>query len=364
MSGAIRVLRLSPALTETSSEYYAFSLPMLPGIQTTYLSYFPPKIQKISPEITVYDGNGQLLHFLKKLYSLLSRNSYDVIHAHSPHMSLFVSLMLLLGFWSYRKKSLLTIHNVYSDYRLSHRLMFLVGFIFFRRIVYCSSSAQQSFPRLYRKIGSEEQIIINGANVDWIEETIANSEQDATEQERFRVIAACRLEASKNIDKVIRGFYAADVPYSELLIIGDGSLFQYLQAMTLNYEEEERPHVRLIGMKPRTDVYRLFAKADLFVSLSAHEGMPIAVLEAMAAGCPVVLSDIPAHHEIAQNQKHVDFASLEEPGQYIQKIRSFAKMPAQERRRIGQNCRQHVGKYFPLHKMVSAYEQVYQNLVC
>lgn len=46
------------------------------------------------------------------------------------------------------------------------------------------------------------------------------------------------------------------------------------------------------------DVFRWFKRASLLVSASAFEGSPNSVLEAAAAGCPLVLSDIPAHREL------------------------------------------------------------------
>ena len=50
------------------------------------------------------------------------------------------------------------------------------------------------------------------------------------------------------------------------------------------------------------DVPALIRSASVFVSLSAFEGQPNTVLEAMAGGCPVVLSDIPAHRELVDNE--------------------------------------------------------------
>jgi glycosyltransferase involved in cell wall biosynthesis len=49
-------------------------------------------------------------------------------------------------------------------------------------------------------------------------------------------------------------------------------------------------------------VWALMKSAAVFVSLSAYEGSPNAVMEAMATGCPLVLSDIAAHREIADDQ--------------------------------------------------------------
>jgi glycosyltransferase involved in cell wall biosynthesis len=54
---------------------------------------------------------------------------------------------------------------------------------------------------------------------------------------------------------------------------------------------------RLLGYRP--DAWALMRAADVLVSASEHEGLPNAVAEAMAAGCPTVLSDIAAHRELA-----------------------------------------------------------------
>jgi glycosyltransferase involved in cell wall biosynthesis len=55
--------------------------------------------------------------------------------------------------------------------------------------------------------------------------------------------------------------------------------------------------VRVVA--PREDVERFYAAADVLVSPSRSEGMPLAMLEALASGVPVVASDIPGHRFIA-----------------------------------------------------------------
>ena len=56
------------------------------------------------------------------------------------------------------------------------------------------------------------------------------------------------------------------------------------------------------GQLPATAIWALMKKASALLSLSAYEGCPNAVMEAMACGCPLVLSEIPAHREIIDEQ--------------------------------------------------------------
>lgn len=59
--------------------------------------------------------------------------------------------------------------------------------------------------------------------------------------------------------------------------------------------------VKMVGRVSEEDKWRWFNDADVFVSLSAYEGMPVATLEALSFGLPVVLSDIPAHREVIES---------------------------------------------------------------
>jgi glycosyltransferase involved in cell wall biosynthesis len=76
-----------------------------------------------------------------------------------------------------------------------------------------------------------------------------------------------------------------------LLVAGDGRLRPQLEQVARDADGA----VRLLGQ--RSDVPRLLASADVFVLSSRHEGLPFALLEAMAAGVPPVVSDYPGANE-------------------------------------------------------------------
>ena len=89
----------------------------------------------------------------------------------------------------------------------------------------------------------------------------------------------------------------------QLWIVGDGHDEQMLRRMS-------GPNVRIVGF--RDDVPRLLRAADLYASSADYEACPLVLLEAMDAGLPLVLSDIPAHREIA-GAKALAFVRRDDP---------------------------------------------------
>lgn len=92
----------------------------------------------------------------------------------------------------------------------------------------------------------------------------------------------------KGFDLLIDAFAAADVPGSELLIVGAGPMEGALRARAAALGLRERVH--WAGF--RDDVPRILGACDLFVLCSRNEGMANSMLEAMASGTPIVATGV------------------------------------------------------------------------
>lgn len=101
-------------------------------------------------------------------------------------------------------------------------------------------------------------------------------------------IAVGRLNPQKNHAGLLAAFAAVGAPDACLLIAGEGQLRSALMDQIGRLGLAER--VRLLGVRP--DVARLFAAADVFVLASHYEGNPLVVMEAMAAGLPVIATAV------------------------------------------------------------------------
>jgi glycosyltransferase involved in cell wall biosynthesis len=112
------------------------------------------------------------------------------------------------------------------------------------------------------------------------------------------VIAAGRMEPYKQFDRV--ALAAEELPEdNEILLLGDGPARRDLEQLIARHGLGRR--VRCLGRVSDEDLRRWFRTAKVLVSMSRYESFGLTLIEALAAGIPVVASDIPAHREIAES---------------------------------------------------------------
>lgn len=120
-------------------------------------------------------------------------------------------------------------------------------------------------------------------------------------QGRPHIVAVGRLIETKGqgrlisaMPRILEGF-----PRARITVVGDGPSMARLvnQASELGVAQS----VGFTGSIE--DVSSVLADADVFVSMSRYEGLPLALLEAMAWGLPVVATDVPGHRDVVANDR-------------------------------------------------------------
>jgi glycosyltransferase involved in cell wall biosynthesis len=111
--------------------------------------------------------------------------------------------------------------------------------------------------------------------------------------DRRRLLFVGRLSPQKNVGRLLRACARLPFPY-RLTICGDG-----VERASLEAEARRLglTSVAFRGMLSPEQLLSEYHGSDLLVSSSDHEGMPLAVLEAMATGLPVVATDVPGNRE-------------------------------------------------------------------
>ena len=180
---------------------------------------------------------------------------------------------------------------------MRNRMFLRLILMLFPLVVICGQAAYESIPGRLRGRHRGIQVVPNGVDVERIDKVLDGHDVEA--RDGFHVVdgqptdpdqapahrrcprsSRCARHATRWSSSVT----APCVTQLEDRVQHDGLLRQ----------------VSLKGVIPRDDVYRELDRADAFVTTSAGEGLPVALLEAMACGLPVVASDIPPHREVAR----------------------------------------------------------------
>ena len=148
------------------------------------------------------------------------------------------------------------------------------------------------------------------------------------------------------------------VPDSKLLLVGDGPLRQELERTALNLGLEDS--VTFLGY--RSDARKLYAAFDAFALVSYSEGLPMAMLEAMAAALPVVVSAVGAIPTVITPMKT---GFLTTPGDITGIADAFTQLGSQIefRKKMGKSACDVVASHYSVQRMARDYELVYQEVL-
>ena len=357
---SLKILRLLLSIGETSAPYNQFSLAWCDQHQLTLCPYFRSQISPPS-SMKLIEGDGSVVGYLRALKTALTVQDYDIIHLHSPHVALLLLLATLLQARTIWPRTICTVHNSYQNIKFRNQLMWIPAFASCQAIVCCSQASFDSFPWLYRWLaGDRRHAIPNGVDLDRVDQIIGSA-SPSLDSASFTVITIGRLVAIKNLLLLLAAFQESGAQASRLILIGEGGLRSAIEAQSAAFNLEAR--VEITGLIPREQVYRHLVPADVYVSTSFGEGLPVATLEAMACHCPVILSDILPHREIAAGTDFIPLVPPEDGAGFAREIKRFRQMSVAERAEIGAKCRALVEARFSLSAMHQNYNQLYLQLL-
>ncbi len=318
---------------------------------------------------------GDLVRALARLRKVVKRVNPDIIHSSLYRPTILARVVGRLA----HKSVVTTLVNtsyepewVLDNPRLSPRKVWLVQWVdrvtarwWGGDFVAITESVKDS---ACRQIGlSPEEIVVIPRGLDFDQESDGGSRDVAGVRAQLEwtgaypiILNVARLVPQKGQRYAIRAMHqvVARFPSAHLYIAGDGPLRPTLEKLIRS--EHLQDHVTLLG--ERRDVKVLLRAADIFVFPSLFEGLGNAVLEAMAAGRPCVVSRIPALREITGDGQVALLADLQSPEEIAANLVRVAEDSALAER-LGSAAQTWVRGRYRISKSVAAHEAVYERIM-
>lgn len=295
---------------------------------------------------------------LARLVRIVRAWKPDVVHSHMVHANLMARVVRLLVPVPVLVS---TIHNVYeggpllmAGYRLTNGLVDHMTII--------SQAAADRFVGERIVPGRLLTVIANGVDTDRMrnlppEGRAALRGGMSVGDQQFVWLAVGRFEVAKDYPNMLRAFgdVRAREPRAVLVIVGQGSLQAEAEALTA--ELGLREAVRFLGA--RDDVPAVMSAADGYVMSSAWEGMPMVLLEAAAAGLPIVATAVGGNGEVVRDGESGFLVPARDSGVLRAGMLRLMALPEEQRRAMGERGREHVRANYGLQRVAERWERVY-----
>lgn len=241
---------------------------------------------------------------VQQVQKQIKQDGIEIIHSHCFRSTLLISKLK-------KVKKMVTIHaDIRSDYRYAFGFFKskTITSIFFNSlkkidvIVCCSKSVRSEITKICKK-GVE--YIQNGVDLEFFNLDTTKIEirkKLNLDLEKKIYISVGSLCERKNAYFIAKEFNKIKLKNEILIFLGDGI---------------QKEKIKLLGNKNIlcvgnvNNVFEYLLSSDYYISASKSEGLPNSVLEALATKIPVLLSEIPSHKEIIEEERKIGFTFKE-----------------------------------------------------
>jgi glycosyltransferase involved in cell wall biosynthesis len=306
----------------------------------------------------LYSSHKTEWMFVLNLVKFIRAHNFDLIHAHLFGMILYSSIAGRI----LKVPVLGTIHDKYyfmekEHRRLAYKIIQMLGC----GLVTVSEDIKDDLSRTWRIKRDEIATLYNGIDFKAFDISIDRNKKRkeiGLKKEDIVVISVGRLVKMKGHSMLISTGKNIVKQNGKIrfVIVGDGQERKELEEMTV----DEGISGNVIFTGHRDDVPELLLMSDIFVQTSYTEGLSCTIIEALGAGCPVVVTDVGGNKEIISNGKQGYIVPITNPTALEGRILALANNYGL-RAELGKNAKQ-TARRFSLELMIKNYEQLYLNL--
>jgi glycosyltransferase involved in cell wall biosynthesis len=294
----------------------------------------------------------RILLLIKYLY----KEKFDIIHTHLSYANI---LGLICGYFV-GIPVISTLHSTghrleQGNYIRDHLENILLR-LFAKRIIAVGYKVEETYrSRIKNRV---IDIIPNGVDVPLplspaqrlrVRKSITDNHTDLI------LISVGRLDYPKAYDDLILAFADYHALHSDtiLVIVGDGPLFPVIKKQVSDLQLNSC--VQLVGA--RDDVPQLLAASDIYVSSSIWEGLPMAILEAMMAGLPIIATNVGDIPRMVTPDIGI-LVPPRQPNKIVEGLDRLTQAP-KLRHKMGMAAQEHAIKNFSADKWIDRIVNVY-----
>lgn len=239
-----------------------------------------------------------------RLKGIIQSNGYDIVHCHTPMGGVLTRIAANRA----RKKGVKIVYTAHGFHffkgaPLKNWLLYYPAEKMLSRLTDTLITINEEDYTIAQKFKARQTVYVPGIGVDVKKfgeaavDRAKKREELGLGENNFAILSVGELIRRKNHEVVLKALAKINNPDIVYIICGDGELAAYLK----NIAEALNVNVRFMGF--RKDIPEISAAVDLFVLSSYHEGLPVALMEAMASGLPVVCAKTRGNTDLIENGK-------------------------------------------------------------
>ncbi|MGG0788114.1 glycosyltransferase family 4 protein [Peribacillus simplex] len=271
---------------------------------------------------------------LKQLRRIVNINNYKLIHCHTP----MGSVLTRLAAKNKRKmgtKVVYTAHgfHFYKGAPLKNWALYYPIEKWLSKYTDCLITInEEDYLRVKNNFQAKSIKLVNGVGIDlnkYIPQAIElksklRGEYNFNEND-FIIMYAAELNHNKHQDLLINAISVLkkEIPNIRLLLAGEGELLADYKELVNKLKLKD--HIYFLGF--RKDIEKLLALSDLAVSSSRREGLPLNIMEAMATGLPLVVTDCRGNRDLVSDNNNGFVIRKDDVKSFASAIEKIYKTP-------------------------------------
>jgi glycosyltransferase involved in cell wall biosynthesis len=305
-----------------------------------------------------YTSASTLPLFIPIFVRFLRKQRVDILHSHlfgavtGASFAAYLAGIPHIG----------TFHDIYTVDEKKERIRYIRASSFLgTRLVTVSHQMKQYLSSLGKFENGVLQTIVNGVDLDKFTFSVNRNAYPELDlgPEDFVLICVGRLEEIKGHGILLKALGKIEPKnHVKLLIVGEGPCRQAIERQLGT--ENLQNNVRMLGH--RDDVPALLNLSDCFVLSSRSEGLSCSIIEAMAAGLPVVASDVGGNSELVEHGVNGYLVPRDDPDAFSIRLQSVIN-DAARRKEFGQKSLKRVRDCYSIDVMIKKYVDNYEKMI-